>query len=260
MYDISQENVVQVWRTEVQPLVIVFSGIFQVAGIGPFDFLKETGLEKSNLIYFKDYYRSGYRQGVSNQLPSLKTIIEWCKNKISEKKVEEIYVIGASSGVLPGFICAQECGAKKAWGFGPRPVKEGFFPPMSDQGSPFRGIVKLKIELNQILAKILKRPARDWFKKGQVDWKLVDEQLEILCQVNDQARDYRIFYSPNNIADKAVSRYLTNSPGITAHEVHLPEDYSGDWITQPGWDHSVIQVMRLGKGLQHYMYSESGVF
>ena len=57
----------------------------------------------------------------------------------------------------------------------------------------------------------------------------------------------------SNIVDTAVSQRVAACEGVNGCAVELPEDYSGDWVRQSGWDHSVIQVMRLSEKLSHYM-------
>ena len=260
MYDMSEENIVQVWREDSDTLMIVFSGIFPVAGSGPFDFLKETGFASSSLVYLHDFYRSGYAKGVSENLPSLEHVLQWCEAKISARPIEEIVVVGASSGALPAFLCAQRCGATRAWGFGARPIREGLFPPMSHSGSPFAGWPQVKINLNEKVAKIFDRPAKDWFAKRYVGWALLDSQLEILAKGSEPPSpdkppcEYRAYYVPSNKMDTLISKKMAQCVGIICVPVTLPDDYCGQWNKQPGWDHSVIQVMRLGLGVHSYLH------
>jgi len=260
MYNLSEENIIQVWREDSATLMIVFSGIFPVAGSGPFDFLKETGFAASSLIYMHDFYRSGYSKGVSENLPSLEHVLQWCEAAVSGRSFDEVVVVGASSGALPAFLCAQRCGAKRAWGFGARPIKDGLFPPMSHEGSPYARWPQVKIGLNRKVAELIDRPARDWFAKRDVGWKLLDNQLEILAKAYESNGagssncELKAYYVPSNKTDSLICEKMSRCSGITCFPVTLPDDYSGQWNKQPGWDHSVIQVMRLGRGVNTYLH------
>ena len=257
MYDVSQENVVQVWRNDTETLLIVFSGIFALAGVAPFDFLKETDYQKSNLIYFKDFYRSGYKLGVSSSLPSLNALIEFCKTKIAEKQVKEVVVIGASSGALPALVCAHECNASHAWALGPRIPRDNLLKPMSHEGRPFSRWVEFKIWLYQKIARIFNRRAKDWFSNNDLDHALINKQVELLSNVKgvDENRHYKVFSVPENKVDTRLAKRIAECPGVEYIPVIIPAEYMGHIIKQSGWDHSVVQAMRLGKGLRAYMSS-----
>ena len=257
MYDISQKNVVQVWRDDSDTLLIVFSGIFAIAGVAPFDFLKETDYQRSNLIYFKDFYRSGYKLGVSEGLPSLAKIIEFCKTKIKEHEIRNVAVLGASSGALPALVCAHESEASLAWGLGPRTPKDNLLKPMSHKGRPFNRWIELKISVYQKIAKLLNRRAKDWFVDRYMDRDLVDKQIKLLSDFSSKENDrhYRVYSVPDNKSDTRLAKRIAQCPGITYIPVIVPDDYEGNIVKQSGWDHSVVQAMRLGKGLKAYMNS-----
>jgi hypothetical protein len=257
MYDLSEKNAVQVWRDDSKVLLIVFSGIFPIAGVAPFDFIRETPYLRSNLLYLSDFYRSGYKKGLSENLPALETVIQWITEKIDRQSIEEVAVVGASSGALPGLVCAAQLGVRKAWAFGPRPPADNLFKPMSEKGPAIVGMHYYRRRIMGQFARATRKPASDWFRTKDVDWDLVERQAAFLSQYTPAAgeseRSYVVYYVESNKVDAAVTAHLSDCPGIRTVNIDPPLDRCGDWIYQPGWDHSVIQVMRLGHGLTHYM-------
>ncbi len=95
-------------------LVFVFSGIRGGMGLGEdaLAFIKAAGLTRRNFALFRDLNRARYRLGLSEEIPDLRSLIDWMRKfRDEQSQVEHVYLTGNSMGSATAIICGHALGA-----------------------------------------------------------------------------------------------------------------------------------------------------
>lgn len=85
------------------------------------DLIRKTGLADRNFVLIRDRYAANYTSGVSPELPDFDALLEWHEDHLARHPhVEDIYMVGPSSGGYGAMIFGYLLKARKVLALAPR--------------------------------------------------------------------------------------------------------------------------------------------
>jgi hypothetical protein len=138
MYDVVN-NAVLVSRKDSDRVFFVFTGKAQrVGGLGPLEFLDESGLKEANVAFLADPKVTGFLHGCSNEIADLDDLMEWLKSLRTDRfgHCRTAICMGVSSGAPAAMYAAEYLGAQASMTFGPRCFSLALHGQVEGAGAP----------------------------------------------------------------------------------------------------------------------------
>jgi hypothetical protein len=242
-----KNNIVISSREECAQLFYIFTGLYQtVPGLSAMEFLQKTGLANRNFVIFRDPTGSGFKRGVSDEIPDFRSLLKWQhEHRKRLNHVRETYCIGVSAGGIPAIRSGHSLGAATVWCFGARPpsqmVTDRYVARPGRRNSARRIRSRLRGVGRQFARWGARAPARSPLKKERIDIELIDQTVVELKSYNG-ATEYRLYYVPSNANDSYVHDRLIDCPGMASYPVQPSPRYQG--VYRKHWDHLVLSVIK----------------
>ncbi len=239
----TEGNVVVRVRKACSQIFFVFTGAYQnVLGMGPMDFLNNTGLVDRNVVMLKDPHRLAFRLGISQEIPDLQTLICWQKDLISElSHIRHVYCLGVSAGGIPAILTGHALAAETVWSFSARPPLEVWGREYDKAQQPGNTLRKKLAKAVSTLRRVTKTPAGSPFDTSFVNMSMVEETVERLKTSANGKTQYRLYYVPSNRTDTHINGMLSQCPGAVLVPVEPSADYTHKYY--PDWDHMVLPIL-----------------
>lgn len=259
MYD-ECEHALIVRRPHSKRLMIVFSGIGQrMQGVAPLQFLKESGIDDSNLIILRDTRRTSFLFGCSGELPTFDALLRWLADRVASfDHARDVYCIGVSSGVLPSMVTAEHLSAVCSINFGPRfhsivEVAQMFaaHPPRPGMTAPAPGVPIRLTAADRVKAALLAGesrardlfglPTREWSPAAVIEASMLDSDPLLRRLGTNLAPRHHLYYVATNKRDRLCVRDLRErAANVVVHPVEPTPGYPKRRLR---WDHDVVPIL-----------------
>ena len=229
------ENIVAITRENCSQLFLLYSGLMRtVGGMRALGFLKKSALDNRNVVMFIDPYKTGFRRGVSEEIPSLDALVNWqreyCKGL---PHVKEVYCIGVSAGAFPAIYSGYYLKADAVWTFGARPPAEKYWGQ----------------DPEALLFEKATRPIdpnRDPLEECMIDPYIITTVRSLLSTPNGVTQ-YHLYFAPSNECDTLAHTLISDLPATHSYPIVAPDDYPHN--QGPNWDHKLLPIIQHMGGL-----------